>query len=83
MRISRAQKRLWHLHLVLSLLLHGNIENASYRTQFHWVLDHELPESPPVSRYLQGGYVFSGRAHESSDFSELDGVSPMQSVPDD
>jgi len=83
LRISRAQKRLWDLHLVLSLLLHGNIEKASYSAQFHWVLDHEAPSSSPVSRYLQSGYVFPSLAYESPDFSELDGVSPMQSVPDD
>ena len=82
-RISRAQKRLWQLHLVLSLLLHGQIEKASYNAQFHWVLDGEPPERPPASRYLQGGYTFPGLAYEPSGFSELDGLSPMQRVADD
>lgn len=82
-RISRAQKRLWQLHLVLSLLLHGRIEKSSYSAQSCWVLDGEPPGSPLVSRYLQGGYTFPSLAHEPPGFSELDGVSPMQLVADD
>jgi len=82
-RISRAQKRLWNLHLVLSLLLHGRIEKASYSARSHWVLDGEAPEHPVVSRHLQDGYTYPSLAFEPSDFSELDDLSPMRRVADD
>lgn len=82
-RISRSQKRLWQLHLVLSLLLHGQIEKSSYSALRHWVLDGEPPESPLESRYLRGGYTFPSLAYETLGFSELDGGSPMEVVTDD
>ncbi len=82
MRISRAQKRLWPLHLVLSLLLHGHIEKASYSSQPQWVLDHEGTNAP-VSRYLGFGYTYPGFAYEPSNFSKLIDLSHMISVPDD
>lgn len=82
-RLSRAQKRLWELHLVLSLLLNGQIEKASYGGQFHWVLDGKPPERPLVSLYLQGGYAYPDFAYEPPQFSQLDGIPAMQTVADE
>jgi hypothetical protein len=81
-RMSRAQKRLWTLHLVLSLLLNGGIERASYAARHHWVLDWEAPEGPMASRYLQESYTYPSLAYEPPRFSEVGDIPPMRAVPD-
>jgi hypothetical protein len=53
--LMRRSRRYWELHLLLSLLLRGQITRETFEPQHHWVI---LPE--PMPNGLQTAYVNEG-----------------------
>ena len=77
----RWRRRLWELHLVLSLLLRGSITRESVESEHHWMV---VPDSKTVrTAYLNEGYLVGGGfISRAADFTDPAELRPLDVVDD-
>jgi hypothetical protein len=80
---TRRWRRLWELHLLLSLLLRGQITRESLAHPHHWVLLHEPTSGGLHTAYVNEGYLVDGFIARADNFSDPAGYQKLTVVPDD
>ncbi|HEX8859617.1 MAG TPA: hypothetical protein VGC06_11115 [Actinomycetes bacterium] len=80
---TRRWRRFWELHLLLSLLLRGQITRESLAHPHHWVLLHEPTSGGLHTAYVNEGYMVDGFIARADDFSDPAGHQKLTVVPDD
>ncbi|MER7362669.1 hypothetical protein [Nonomuraea wenchangensis] len=80
---TRRFRRCWELHLLLSLLLRGQVIRESSAHPHHWILLREPLADGSHTVYANEGYMVRGFVVKAATFSDVSGIQKLEAVSDD
>jgi hypothetical protein len=81
MRTVRRERRIWELHLLLSLLLQAGVDRIDARMEHFWA--YVFDDDDGESRYVQEMYFAPGFVALESDFSDTSSLGAITEVAED